>query len=112
MMIIVNVNTTWPDVQEGKVTPEYATLRAWHGIGDKALERYADAILGIYQGEVVSAYDITGWQRHGTGRTSKIEFTGVPSKRWAHLIGTPNPGEAWRRGQQRPVKYKDTTELM
>ena len=107
-MILVNLSKSWQEVQAGVRTPEEVTLRAWHGITDQSLHRYADAVLGIYREEVVTAYDITGWARTSDGR---VAFEGEESAKWAHLIGTNNPGAEWVRGAARPVKYLDTAIL-
>lgn len=104
-MILVHLSTSWPMVQAGKMTPEAATLGDWADLNDAKLREYADAILGIYQNTVVSAYDITGWVQKEENR---VLFEGQRSQRWASLIGTPNPGKQWVRGMARPVQYLDT----
>jgi hypothetical protein len=107
-VILVHLPKTWPDVISGKQTAEDVTLQHWAQITDEALDTYGDGVLGIYQHEVVSAFDITGWKRDTEGR---VIFSGVPSKEFGHLIGTPNPGKHWVRGQSRPVQYLDTAVL-
>jgi hypothetical protein len=57
---------------------------------EESLQQHGDAVLGVYQNEVVTAFDITGWSRNREGR---VVFEGTPSQKWAHLIGTPNPGK-------------------
>lgn len=111
-MIIVNVNHHWPSVLAGKKTPAQVTLYAWHGISDKSLEEYADVVLGIYKNTVVSAFDITGWNRISSGdQEGKIEFFGEESNKWRYLVGQTNPGEPWVQGAARPVKYLPTDQL-
>jgi hypothetical protein len=107
-LILVNLARTWPNVLLGKATPDQATLGDWQGVSDNALSDHADYVLGVYQNQVVTSFDVTGWQRQPNGR---VRFEGTPSKRWAHLVGGPNPGPAWTRGQVRPVKYLDTRAL-
>jgi len=107
-VILVNLSKTWPDVMIGKDAADRATLEAWAGVGDGSLDAYGDAVLGIYRNQVVTAYDVTGWERLPDGR---VKFTGDESQQWKHLIGTVNPGEPWVRGQARPVKYLDTRVL-
>lgn len=107
-MILVHLPATWPDVLAGRDTPERATLEAWAQITDDALAAYGDAILGIYQNEVVTAFEIDDWNRNEDGR---VVFSGHPSDRFGYLIGTPNPGRPWVRGQARPVQYLDTAVL-
>src|SRR5271165_7015345 len=88
LMILVHLAATWPDVLADRDTPERATLEAWAQITDDALAAYGDAILGIYQNEVVTAFEIDGWGRNEDGR---VVFSGHPSDRFGYLIGTPNP---------------------
>lgn len=107
-MILVHLPKTWPDVLAGKRTAEDVTLQYWAQITDEALETYGDGLLGIYQHEVVSAFDVTGWARDSDGR---VIFSGVSSKEFGRLVGTPNPGKHWVRGQSRPVQYLDTAVL-
>lgn len=107
-MILVHLASSWPDVLAGKRAPEDVTLRAWAQIKDEALDTYADGVLGIYQNSVVTAFDVTDWEREADGR---VVFRGRPSVKFGHLIGTPNPGKPWVQGQARPVQYLDTTVL-
>ncbi|WP_331738429.1 hypothetical protein [Embleya sp. NBC_00896] len=107
-MILVHLASSWPDVLAGRRTPADVTLRAWAQIKDEALSTYADGLLGIYQNSVVTAFDILDWKRTDDGR---VAFDGVPSSRFGHLVGTPNPGKPWVKGQARPVQYLDTTVL-
>ncbi|QDO37899.1 hypothetical protein FNV62_06700 [Streptomyces sp. RLB3-17] len=92
----------------GKKAPEDVTLRAWAQIKDEALDSYGDGVLGIYQNTVVTAFDVVDWERQADGR---VVFNGVPSAKFGHLIGTPNPGRPWVQGQARPVQYLDTAVL-
>ncbi len=107
-MILVHLASSWPDALAGNRTPEDVTLRAWAQIKDEALDAYGDGVLGIYQNSVVTAFDVIDWERQADGR---VVFTGAPSARFGHLVGTPNPGKPWVRGQSRPVQYLDTTVL-
>ncbi|MEV0773866.1 hypothetical protein [Nocardia salmonicida] len=109
IMILVHLSASWPMVQAGKITPEDATLGDWADLNEDKLGEYADAVLGVYQNAVVSAYDITGWSRKEQGR---VLFHGCPSERWTSLIGTPNPGKPWVRGMARPIQYLDTRVVL
>jgi hypothetical protein len=102
-VIVVNLRRTWPQVLAGARTPADVTLGAWAHMKEQSLDEHADAILGIYQHEVVAAFDITGWSRTREGR---VVFEGNPSRRWAHLIGTPNPGKRHQTWQ-----YVDAASL-
>jgi hypothetical protein len=105
-VILVHLPTTWPQVLAGQMSAADATLGEWYGLSDDNLAEYGDALAGVFEHEVVSAYDVTGWQRNSDRR---VIFSGTPSKKWAHLIGTPNPGKPWGvRGKARPVQYLDT----
>lgn len=111
-MILVHLASSWPAVVRGEKDAAEVTLGNWAGIADDKLDTYADTILGIYKNEVVTAFDITGWQKLTDGTDAgRVAFTGHPSTRWAHLIGTPNPGRYWTKGMARPIQYLDTADL-
>lgn len=107
-MFIVNVPQTWPLVLAGKADPAIVTLGAWAAIKESDLVEHADAVLGVFRDTVVTAYDVESWTR---GPGNRVTFVGPPSERWAHLIGTPNPGRRWVRGASRPVQTLDTAVL-
>jgi hypothetical protein len=110
-MILVHLSQTWPLVLDGKLTPAAATLGNWYGINDAAIAEYGDGLLGIYDNEVVTAFDIApGTAARDT--EARVTFQGNPSHTWAHLIGTPNPGKPWGvRGMARPIQYMHTATL-
>ncbi|MGW0765219.1 hypothetical protein [Streptomyces sp. NPDC002676] len=109
-MILVHVPTTWPQVLSGQLTAEQATLGEWYNISDRAIADYGDAVLGIFENTVVSAFDVTAPPHRDD--ENRVTFPGVPSAQWAHLIGTPNPGKPWGvRGMARPIQYLDTAVL-
>ncbi|MGW5301710.1 DUF6508 domain-containing protein [Rhodococcus aetherivorans] len=114
-MILVHLASSWPATPAvvcGEKDAAEVTLGNWAGIADDKLDTYADTIVGIYRNEVVTAFDITGWRRLADGADAgRIAFTGRPSTRWTHLIGTPNPGRTWTKGMARPIQYLDTTAL-
>ena len=111
-VILVHLASSWPAVARGEADAADVTLGNWAGLADDKLDSYADAVLGIYKNEVVTAFDITGWNRLTEGTNAgRIAFTGAPSLRWRHLIGTPNPGTPGRKGMARPVQYLDTRVL-
>ncbi|WP_226435602.1 DUF6508 domain-containing protein [Rhodococcus yananensis] len=112
-MILVNLASSWPAVTDGQADAADITLGNWAQISDHSLDTYADSILGIYKNEVVTAFDITGWQRLTEGPDAgRVAFTGRLSQQWKHLIGTPNPGTPWTAGMARPVQYLDTYTLI
>ncbi len=108
-MILVNLSKSWTEVLNASRDAADVTLGDWAGITDDSVDRYADAILGIHRNEVVTAFDIESW--HRLDESGRIRFRGRPSERWAHLIGTPNPGPEWVKGAARPIKYLDTRVL-
>ncbi|MDV6296552.1 DUF6508 domain-containing protein [Rhodococcus aetherivorans] len=111
-MILVHLASSWPGVAKGEADAAAITLGNWAGIADDKLDTYADVVLGIYKNQVVTAFDITDWQRVTEGPDAgRIAFTGRPSQQWEHLIGTSNPGTPWKKGMARPVQYLDTRVL-
>lgn len=106
-MIFTHLPKSWPDVLEGRRDAADVTLGEWALVADKAIENYGDVVCGVYAGEVVSAYDVTGHERVDGGR---VRFAGIPSVEWSSLIGQASP-VTWGRGQARPVRYLDTDAL-
>lgn len=112
-MLVVNLSKSWPKVLNGVALASDVTLCSWASITDDSLDKYADVVLGVYQGVVVSAFDITGWERIPDGEwKGRVTFFGVESKQWAGLIGQPNPTTPWVQGSARPVKYLLTSEFL
>lgn len=111
-MILVNLANSWPRVAAGKADAAEITLGNWAQISDDSLATYADAVLGIYKNRIVTAFDVTGWQRITEGvDKGRVSFTGQPSEQWTHLIGTENPGTPWTAGMARPVQYLEASAL-
>ena len=121
-MILVSLGKTWPRVLREHATAEWATLRAWP-VWPRQYARladFADVILGVYRGQVVTAYDITGWREETDAEMLKgisqghprhcprVIFEGRPSQGWKHLIGSSNPGQPFT---QWPVQYLETSTL-
>jgi hypothetical protein len=105
-VILLHVPDSWPRVLAREISAAQATLGDWYGISDSNLAQYADVLLPIFDNAVACAWDVTGWHRTSE---DKIIFDGQPSAKWAHLIGTPNPGKPWGvRGMARPIQYLDT----
>ena len=104
-MIAVNLKRTYRQVMSGLMDMDDATLSWWQGITDEAIERYGDVVIGVYGDTVVSAFDITGYERNDEGR---VGFDGDESKEFAYLLDQKSPVKPWVRGQARPVQYIDT----
>jgi hypothetical protein len=107
-MIVVNLRRNWPRILDGELTPEEGTLGAWYHISDRTLNADGDVLLGVFGNEVVNAFDITGWTRDDRGC---VTFVAKPSDKWRHLIGGPNPGKRWRKGQARPIQVVRTADI-
>ncbi len=106
-MILVHLTKSWPDFLAGTRTAEDVTLGDWALVSDDAIRAYGDTICGVYQAEIVSAFDIEGHVRNEGGR---VRFHGRPSHEWGHMVGQPSP-VTWVRGQARPVRYLDTDAM-
>lgn len=104
-MIVVNLRKSYREVVAGQKDMEDATLGWWAGVTDEAIERYGDVVIGLYNEQVVSAYDVTAHERDGAGR---VWFDGDDSDEFAALIGKKSPVKPWVRGQARPIQYIDT----
>ena len=127
-MILVSLNKTWPMVlnethpAKRETLAKFYTCYAWpmRPAELAALAVYADVLLGIHRGEVVTAYDNLTWDREedadrvhevrqGLPRAwPRIVFDGTKSTKWAHLIGSPCPAPPPR---QWPIRYVDTSAL-
>ncbi len=107
-MILVHVKKTWPQHLGGQLTAEESVLGDWAPIARAALEEYGDVLGAVHENVIVAVYDIDPDATTFVDKNT-VRFAGVPSTRWAHLIGQPNPGRAWgRRGYARNVQYLDT----
>ena len=120
-MILVSLGQTWPRVLREEITADTATLAAWpvRPAERRRLNDFADVLVGVFRGEVVTAYDVTRWRfetdaeraeaaRNWPRNFPRVIFEGAPSQVWAQLIGTANPGRPFT---QWPVQYLDTTAL-
>lgn len=104
-MIAVNLRKSYREVVAGQKDMEDATLGWWAGVTDEAIERYGDVVIGVYNEQVVSAYDVTAHERDGA---SRVWFDGDDSDEFAALIGKKSPVKPWVRGQARPIQYIET----
>ena len=111
-MILVHLKKSWPEVAAGLRTEADATLGDWSGISDAALNKYADVVLGIYDNNVVTAYDIDLGRTRRDPDSKRVIFQGSPSATWEYLKGQPTPGRQWgRQGDTRPIQYIDTDQV-
>jgi hypothetical protein len=127
-VILVSLNRTWPMVlrethpAKREALAKLYTCYAWpvRPAEEAALPTYADVLLGIQHGEVVTAYDNLTWRheedaerkhevRKGLPRGwPRIVFDGTKSRQWAHLIGMPCPAPA---PGQWPIRYVATSAV-
>lgn len=107
MALLVNVKQTWPRVLAGELSAEVSVLEWWAQLDDDLqIAEQADPVIGVYEDVLVDVYDLDPskpWTRRADGR---VRFTGTPSTRWSHLVGSPNPGWKFgRRGAARSVQF-------
>ena len=67
-MIVVNLRKSYREVLAGLRDMEDATLGWWAGVTDEAVERYGDVVVGVYNDQVVSVYDVKSHERQEDGR--------------------------------------------
>lgn len=102
---MVNVIRTWPEVVAGRRTPAEAVLRDWGQLPDDSLLDDIEIVLSVYQDEIVAVFDLDPTDAWKRVQDHRVRFFGEPSIRWAHLIGTTNPGWSFsRRGVARAVQ--------
>lgn len=117
-MIVTHLPQTYPSVLSSMMSSRDRrdvlaklaefTLGDWTRVSDAAIEQYGDVVVGVYRGRVVSAFDVTGFTRSDEGL---VIFAGVPSQKWAWLIGSEVPGGPWKRGEARPVRYFESSAV-
>lgn len=102
MMIVVNLRKSYREVLSGVRDMEDATLGWWADVNDDAIARYGDVVVGVYNDQVVSVYDVTGHERREDGR---VFFEAEESVEFASLLHQKSPVKPWVRGQARPIQY-------
>ncbi len=90
---------------------ERDTTAEWAGVSSEALYEYGgtgstDYLVGVYRDQIVSIYYIRGW--HAGEQPGRVVFDVQPAMEMAAAIGQPVPGNPWKRGEARPVRYFDT----
>ena len=104
-MIVVNLRKSYREVLAGLRDMEDATLGWWAGVTDEAIERYGDVVVGVYNDQVVSVYDVKTHERQEDGR---VYFDAEESAEFAPMVGQKSPVKPWVRGQARPIQYVET----
>ena len=103
-MILVSLARTGADVKAGTITGAQATLGPWYNVSPASIRAYGDAVLGVYQGLFLTAYDLEPDAHTTVDR--RTTFTARPGpSRYAHLVGTACPVRFDVRGAMRPVRY-------
>ncbi|WP_162802097.1 hypothetical protein [Ornithinimicrobium murale] len=83
---------------------EHITLGVWANVSDTRAND-TEGVLGVYKGAIVSAYQVTAWERNP--EDERIRFHGHADDSRAHLIGTTVQGGPWVRGQSNPTRQVD-----
>lgn len=84
----------------------------WPPLSEHNLASYADLVLGTYAETVTAAYTVESWSSvTNDAGTPKLVFDVSAALDWIHLIGQPQPGGAWRRGESRGTRRIDTPGL-
>jgi hypothetical protein len=106
----IHLSKSWPDVLRRIRSAADVTLGDWALVADRAIEHYGDVIVGVYDNEIVTTFDIDQHNPFTRGEDGRVRFNGTPSSEWGHLVGETSP-VTWVRGQARPVRYLDTQAL-
>lgn len=84
---------------------EEITRGDWPDLSDKTLAKSADAILGSSDGLITVAYEVRSWKRSkNAAGVTKLIFEVASDPKLAWLIGLPQPGGPWRRGEARGTR--------
>lgn len=122
-MILVNLTKSYPAVARklaelGLDSPRQvkvallvdlaaATAGDWYRVSELKIAEFGDIIVGCYGGEAVSVWAIVGHTQQPDGTVS---FQLKPALEWHQLVGAPQPGGPWKRGEARATRYVDTEE--
>ena len=126
LMIIVNTQQSYPPIARRMLTPPSGSTKPvtvddsllkeladdtrgeWLNFTDAALRANGDYLLGTCKGKVTVAYRITGYERT---EYSKLRFEVEPALELTHVIGAPQPGGPWKRGEARGIRQMGTPAL-
>ena len=88
------------------VEGEWSPLNAVHD------PEIGDIVIGTYDGLATCVFTIAEITQTRPGdTTSPLRFTVTPAPHWAHLIGLPQPGGPWQRGEARGTRIVPTHTL-
>lgn len=117
-VIIVNLNRTWPEVDQGLRSAADVTLGDWNPYksNSKTVRAFDPddvvLVLGYRKGTFLTAYDIAEdgvrWQHGYT--PERVRWVGVPSAEWEHLVGTESPVK-WKQGEGVALKAMSIEQL-
>jgi hypothetical protein len=117
-VVIVNINKTWPEVEQGERTAAEVTLGDWNPYKSNSRTIRAfepdevGLVLGYRKGIILTAFDIgedavrwlEGYDPH------RVRWEGSPSTEWTHLVGTASP-VTWKQGEGVACKVLTLDEL-
>ncbi|NYH55724.1 hypothetical protein HNR06_005313 [Nocardiopsis arvandica] len=118
VVVIVNINKTWPEVEQGKRTAADVTLGDWNPYKSSSKTILAfnpdevGLVLGYRKGTIITAFDIeedgVRWLEHFDPH--RVRWEGSPSAEWSHLVGKKSP-VTWKQGEGVALKTLTLDEL-
>jgi hypothetical protein len=117
-MILVNTKLKYPAAaralleQDDAVALGDITRQTWPDMTDARLTQYADYLMGTCGGIVTCIYEVKRWSRTTIDDVIKLVFTVAPALDLADLIGRPQPGGPWRRGEARGTRCITTQDYL
>lgn len=117
-VVIVNINRTWPEVEQGIRSEADVTLGDWNPYksNSKTMRAFdpddVALILGYRKGTFLTAFDI----EEGTVQwlndfsPERVRWSGTPSVEWGHLVGTKSPIK-WKQGEGVALKTMSIEQL-
>ncbi|WP_019608445.1 hypothetical protein [Nocardiopsis sp. CNS-639] len=113
-VVVVNINKTWPEVEQGKRTAAEVTLGDWNPYksNSKTIRAFepdeVGLVLGYRRGVIMTAFDIgeNAVQWLESYDPHRVRWEGSPSVEWTHLVEKASP-VTWKQGEG--VAYKTLT---
>lgn len=113
-VVVVNINRTWSEVEQGKRTAAEVTLGDWNPYKSNSRTIRAfepdevGLVLGYRRGVIMTAFDIgedaVRWLE--SYDPHRVRWEGSPSVAWTHLVEKASP-VTWKQGEG--VAYKTLT---
>ncbi len=118
-MILVNTKRTYPAAAAALLRDDDAaallrdtTRQAWPNMADARLDEYGDFLMGTCDGIITCVYKVNHWTRTTHDGVDKLVFTVTPALDLTDLIGRPQPGGPWRRGEARGTRCVATQHYL